>query len=141
MMFESRMVSDVLVLTPRKNLVGGEETTALVAAVAGLTAGANPRIVLDLQRINWVSSLGIEALRRIHRTCADGNGWLRLVYVGARIRSVLLTMRLHWVFQTFDTIEEAVTAPVIAPGRLQEEPLPRAFEDARHRRCDTVHTQ
>lgn len=127
MMFESRVVGDVLVLTPRKNLTGGEETTALLDAVAGMAAGSTPKVVLDLQRINWVSSLGIEALRKIHRTCARENGWLRLVYVGARIKSVLLTMRLHWVFQTFDTIEEAVMAPVNAPGCVPEAPLPRGI--------------
>jgi anti-anti-sigma regulatory factor len=107
-MFESRVVGDVHVLTPRKNLVGGEETKALAGAIASLP---NPKVILDLQRINWVSSLGVEGLRRMHQSCSDRDGWLRLIYVGTRIKDVLLTMRLHWVFPTFDAPEEAIAAP------------------------------
>jgi anti-anti-sigma factor len=124
-MFESRKLGDVVVLTPRKNLVGGEETMALLDAIGARGEGNAPKVILDLQRINWVSSLGIEALRRTHRTCAGAGGWLRLAHVGARIRNVLLTMRLHWVFETFDTVEEAVAAPA-APSRFPRSDSPPA---------------
>jgi stage II sporulation protein AA (anti-sigma F factor antagonist) len=109
------VVSDVHVLTPRKNLVGGEETRALTGAVAGLAAGPAPKVVLDLHRITWVSSLGIEELRRLHRTCTEHQGWLRLACVGERIESIILTMRLDWVFDTFDTVDEALIAPWTGP--------------------------
>ena len=119
MMYDDRLVGDIHVLTPRKNLVGGQETRALTDLVTSIAAGtAAPRIVLDLERINWVSSLGIEALRRIHRTCAAEDGWMRVVCVGSRIRSVLLAMRLHWVFETYDTVDEALVAPDVAPVHL-----------------------
>jgi anti-anti-sigma factor len=108
MTFERRIVGEIQVLTPRKNLVGGEETVALSEAIGGIT---HPMIVLDLHRINWLSSLGIEALRRLHRQCVEQRGWLRLACVGERIESVLLTMRLHWVFETFDSVDEALAAP------------------------------
>ena len=111
MTFDSRVVSEVHVLTPRKNLVGGEETRALTGAIAELACGPAPRVVLDLHRINWVSSLGIEGLRRSQRTCADHHGWLRLARAGERIESVILTMRLDWVFETFDTVEDALVTP------------------------------
>ena len=109
--YEWRVSGDTHVLTPRRNLVGGQETVELVQAVARLVEGHGPHIVLDLHRINWVSSLGIESLRRIHRMCAEEHGWMRLACVGDRIESVLLTMRLHWVFETFDSVEEALAAP------------------------------
>ena len=111
MTFDSRVVSDIHVLTPRKNLVGGEETRALTGAVAELASGPAPKVVLDLHRITWVSSLGIEGLRRVHRTCADHQGWMRLACVGERIENIILTMRLDWIFETFDTVEEALVAP------------------------------
>ena len=105
MLHETRVVGDVHVLTPRKNLTGGAETKALMDAVAELST---PKVVLDMQRIDWVSSIAVEELRRIHQTCHSENGWLKLAYVGTRIKNVLLTSRLHWVFETFDTIEEAI---------------------------------
>ena len=44
MTFDSRVVSDVHVLTPRKNLVGGEETKALTSAVTELASSAVVRL-------------------------------------------------------------------------------------------------
>jgi len=105
------MVSDVHVLTPRKNLVGGEETTALTHAVAKIATLPGPRVVLDLHRINWVSSMGVEELRRIHRSCSEQDGWMRLACVGDRIENVLLSMRLNWVFESFDSVEDALVPP------------------------------
>ncbi|HET6349940.1 MAG TPA: STAS domain-containing protein [Candidatus Krumholzibacteria bacterium] len=113
-------IGDVHVLTPRKNLVGGDETRVLSAAVQELTGNSSVKVVLDLGRINWVSSLGIEELRRIHRICANHQGWMRLACVGERIENIILTMRLDWVFDTFDTVEEAALAPA------------RGMEDAPH---------
>ena|SRR5712672_2111752 len=109
--FDSRMVGDVHVLVPARNLVGGEETRALANAVAQLATGSSAKVVMDLRRISWVSSLGIEGLRRIHRTCEEHSGWLRLAGAGQRIENIILTMRLDWVFDTFDTVEEAVVTP------------------------------
>ncbi len=120
-MYESRVVGDVHVLTPRKNLVGGKETQALAGAIENLP---NPKVILDLQRIDWVSSLGVEELRRMHQSCTDRDGWLRLVYVGSRIKDVLLTTRLHWVFATFDATEEAMAAPVKEISRRRVTPAP-----------------
>ena len=113
--FEHRVESDVQVLTPRRNLVGGQETVALAGAVDGFANVANPKVILDLHRINWVSSLGIEEMRRMHRACTNGNGWMRLACCGEHIENIILTMRLDWVVDTFDSVEEAIVAPVRRP--------------------------
>jgi anti-anti-sigma factor len=110
--FEHRIESDVNVLTPKRNLVGGAETVALAAAVTGIAVEPSPRVILDLHRIKWVSSLGIEELRRIHRTCMERNGWMRLACVDEHIESIILTMRLDWVFDSFESVEDALAAPV-----------------------------
>jgi anti-anti-sigma factor len=122
MPYERRVVSGVNVLTPRKNLVGGAETEALTGAVAQLAAAEAPKIVLDLHRITLVSSLGVEELRRIHRTCIDHNGWLRLACIAERVEDILATMRLHWVFDTFDSVEDAMAAPAHAPTHPRAHP-------------------
>jgi anti-anti-sigma factor len=109
--FEHRLETDVHVLTPKRNLVGGQETVTLASAIAAFDDPQQLKVVLDLRRIDWVSSLGVEELRRIHYTCTQRNGWMRLACVGERINNIILTMRLDWVFDSFDTVDEAVTAP------------------------------
>ena len=112
MTFDSCVMNDVQVLTPRKNLVGGVETTSLTDAIVRLAAGGAPRVVLDLGKISWVSSLGIAGMLRARRSCVDGHGWLRLACQEKRIKSTILALRLPFMFDTFDTVEDAVAAGV-----------------------------
>ena len=110
MTFDTCIINNVHVITPRRHLVGGDETEALKAAVAELAAGGVPRVVVDLSKISWVSSLGLSGLIRAKMSCDDHQGWLRLACIGERIDSVLLVTRLERYFDTFDTVDDAVAA-------------------------------
>ncbi len=125
--FDHRVENDVHVLTPKKNLVGGQETVALASVVQGLPINPTPKVVLDLHKISWVSSLGIEELRRVHHSCSERDGWMRLACIGSRIENIILTMRLDWVFDTFDTVDAAL----VAPARKVAPPVTSHTESAR----------
>lgn len=111
MTFQQKMVGDVLVLTPRKNLVGGDETSALLSAIDSVAAVRPATVVLDLGEIKWVNSLGIGLLKKASITCGQSGGWLRLARVGKLIESTLLVTGLIIYFETFDTVEAAAAAP------------------------------
>ena len=113
MSFDTRIVDNVHVITPRKNLVGGDETEALKAAVVELAAKGESRVVVDLGQMSWLSSLGICGLIRAKMACDDHQGWLRLACIDEkRISNLLAVTRLNRYFETFDTVEEAVSATV-----------------------------
>ena len=111
MSLEIAVMDNVHVLTPIHNLAGGDETEELKAAVATLSEA-----VVDLGKISWVSSLGISGLIRARKTCVDREGWLRLARAGERIDNILLTAQLTALFDTFETIEEAVEMSAKASG-------------------------
>jgi anti-anti-sigma factor len=112
MVFERKMVGDVLVLTPRKNLVGGEETLSLLQAIDDV-AGVRPaKVVMDLGEINFVSSLGVGLMRRASVSCERSGGWLRLARTGKVIESTLNVTGLIIYFEMFDTVALALAAPV-----------------------------
>jgi len=118
MAVERRMVGDALVLTPRKNLVGGEETLSLLKAIDDV-AGAGPaKVVMDLGEISWVSSLGVGLMRKASITCDRSGGWLRLARTGKIIENTLNVTGLIIYFEIFDTVDLAVATPVTAgrPG-------------------------
>ena len=108
MMMETTFIDEVYVLTPTKNLVGGDETELLKTTVGGLTAGGSAKVVIDLGKISWISSLGIAGLLRARKDCLEHQGWLRLARPGKRIDHIILTSRLAALFDSFDTIDEAV---------------------------------
>src|SRR5262249_20386564 len=110
-MLETRVIGNIHVLTPTKNLVGGDETEFLKATVAGLSSGGSPHVVVDLGKISWISSLGISGLIRARKDCMDHHGWLRLARAGKRIDHIILTGRLSALFDLFNTVEDAVREP------------------------------
>ena len=106
-MLNTSVIGNVHVFAPTKNLMGGDETEALKAAVAGVAANGVPRVVVDLGKIEWVSSLGLSGLLRATKTCVDNQGWLRIARPGKRINQVIFTVRLD----CYETIESALNAP------------------------------
>ena len=114
MVFERKMVGEALVLTPRKNLVGGEETLSLLRVIDEVAAERPARVVLDLGEVNFVSSLGVGLMRKASITCDHSGGWLRLARTGKIIQSTLNVTGLIIYFEMFDTVDLAVSAPLAA---------------------------
>ena len=129
MLVEQRSLGPVLVLTPTRNLTGGKETEELVAAAEQIRDQATPRIVIDLRKIEWISSPGLGALVKIHIGCAKRGGWMRLASVGKRVKDLLLVTRLIRLFDTFDTLEEALAQPEIPEGRAGRQDRPSDSPD------------
>lgn len=118
MNLETHRMGDVHVLTLHRNLAGGKETQELHAAVDAILGEGTPRIVIDLGKIDFLSSLGLSAFVKIHTSCVNRGGWMRIARVSKRIHNVLLITRLVMVFDTADTVEQAV-----ASGRAEEAEL------------------
>jgi anti-sigma B factor antagonist len=111
MLVEQRFVGRALVLTPTRNLTGGNETEELIAAGGQVLDQDVPRVVIDLSKIEWINSPGLIALVKIYISCVNRGGWMRVAGVGKRIKSMLVVTRLIRLFDTFDTVEEALAQP------------------------------
>jgi anti-anti-sigma regulatory factor len=72
--FDTCIINDVHVIAPERHLVGGDETEDLKAAVAEVAAAGTPRVVVDLSKVSWVSSLGLCGLIRAQISCDDHQG-------------------------------------------------------------------
>ena len=108
MSFDKEMTGDVNVLTPKNNLMGGKETTELVTGIEEIAAQAPPKIVVDLGKVSYMNSTGLGALVRANAHCQNRGGWLRIARAGSRIKNVFLVTRLVFVFDTYESVEEAV---------------------------------
>jgi anti-sigma B factor antagonist len=99
---------DVHVLTPKKNLQGGDETRELQQTVHEIAAQGVPKIVVDLGKVSYMNSVGLGALVGAHTTCANRKGWLRIARIGTRITNLFLVTKLTLVFDSYDSVDEAV---------------------------------
>jgi len=108
MTFERAIIREVHVLTPKKNLMGQEETLALRGAVEEVAGRGNPKVVIDLGKISYANSSGIGSLVGMMTTCANRRGAFALGRIEKRIKNVLVVTQLIRIMPNFDTVEEAV---------------------------------
>jgi anti-sigma B factor antagonist len=108
MTLDREMRGDIHVLSPRKNLQGGDETRELQAAVQEIVSDGVPKIVMDLGKISYMTSVGLGTLVGAYTSCSKRNGWLRVARIGNRIKDLLLVTKLTLVFDSYDTVEEAL---------------------------------
>jgi anti-sigma B factor antagonist len=108
MSLDREVRGEIEVLTPRKNLQGGGETKELQQVAQEIFARGVPRIVVDLGRISYMNSAGLGALVGLHSGCRSRQGWLRIARVSARIKDLFLVTKLTLVFDSYDSVEEAI---------------------------------
>jgi anti-sigma B factor antagonist len=71
---------------------------------------AHPRLVLDLSRLRFVDSSGLGAFISCLRKLNTAGGDLKLSGMSKPVRAVFELVRMHRVFDIFDTPEDAVRA-------------------------------
>src|SRR6202051_1725111 len=106
---ESRPVGDVLVIQCHGRIVAGNEVFTLHALV-GESFAKYGDVVLHLEQVEFVDSSGLGALVRLMQTARSKGGDLKLSAVPPRIRKTLEMTGLLSQFETYDSIEEAITA-------------------------------
>jgi len=106
---ESRPVGDVLVIQCHGRIVAGNEVFTLHASV-GDSFLKYGDVVLHLEQVEFVDSSGLGALVRLMQAARTKGGDLKLSGVPPRIRKTLELTGLLAQFETYDSIEEAITA-------------------------------
>src|SRR5208283_4120161 len=106
---ESRPVGDVLVIQCHGRIVTGNEVFTLHAQVAD-SIGKYGDVVLQLDQVEFVDSSGLGALMRLMQAARAKGGDLKLSGLPPKIRKVLQLTSLLPQFETYDSVEEAITA-------------------------------
>jgi anti-sigma B factor antagonist len=106
---ESRPVGDVLVIQCHGRIVAGNEVYTLHAQV-GDSVVKYGDVVLQLDQVEFVDSSGLGALVRLVQAARAKGGDLKLSGVPPRILKTLSMTNLLSQFETYDSVEEAITA-------------------------------
>jgi anti-sigma B factor antagonist len=106
---ESRPVGDVLVIQCHGRIVAGNEVYTLHAQV-GDSIVKYGDVVLQLEQVEFVDSSGLGALVRLMQAARAKGGDMRLSGVPPKIRKTLQMTNLLSQFETYETVEEAITA-------------------------------
>src|SRR5271169_6125218 len=106
---ESRPVGDVLLMQCHGRIVAGNEVYTLHAQVGDSLAKYSD-VVLQLDQVDFVDSSGLGALVRLMQAARAKGGDLKLSGVPPAIRKTLEMTNLLSQFETYDSVEEAITA-------------------------------
>ncbi len=106
---EIRPVGDVLVIQCHGRIVAGNEVFTLHAHV-GDSFVKYGDVVLQLDQVEFIDSSGLGAMVRLMQAARSKGGDLKLSGVPPGIRKTLAMTNLLSQFETYDSVEEAITA-------------------------------
>jgi anti-anti-sigma factor len=109
---EVRNHHDVVILNPKGMLLGGRETDELQEKIIELDRAGNNRLLLNLGKLSFTSSMGLAVLFRAHASYSNRGATVKLCCVDKRIKQIFVMVRLGLVYgdNVHETEEEALAA-------------------------------
>ena len=108
MKFKDKIERDVGILTLKGKLMGFPETDQLHDEVRSFLGQGIKKILIDLNGVSWMNSMGVGALMRCFATVKNKDGDLHLARLTEKTRSIFVMMQLVRVFQIYDTVDEGI---------------------------------
>ena len=97
-----------MVLSIKGKLVDTPEMDKLHDKIASFIDNQAKNIVIDLQHVHRIASVGVGAILRCLSTVRNTGGDLRLTGLSDNIRSLFSITRIIGIIKIFDTVAEAV---------------------------------
>jgi anti-sigma B factor antagonist len=102
-----KAVDDVTLLDLRGRIVLGTENVSLRERVNQLVEGGHTRIILNLEQVDYIDSVGLSSLVASFTAARKKGGDLKLLHLTKRVRDLLQITRLITVFETFENLDAA----------------------------------
>ncbi len=98
----------MLVITAKGPSITESDATSVLAEVVGDVEGSGGRVLLDMTRVEYMSSAGISMLVQLREACGKAGGSLAISGLASPIASVLKTTKVDRLFTIFKTREKAL---------------------------------
>ena len=110
MNLKAKEIDGVVVLELAGKVMGGPDASLLSEKLHELVDQKKTKVVADLGKVSWMNSSGLGILIGGLTTLRNNRGDLKLVNVTGKIESLLIITKLIKIFETFNTVEEAVAS-------------------------------
>ncbi len=110
MKLSSREQKGVIILEPKGKIMGGPDSTLLHDQFHDLVKQNKKKIIIDLSKVEWMNSTGLGILISGLTTLKNNQGELKLANVTDKIQSLLAITKLVTVFESYDSVDEAVAS-------------------------------
>jgi anti-sigma B factor antagonist len=123
MRITERPFDDVIVLDLHGPIAGPKAAGMLEAAVRRHCRSGVRSVVADLSSVPSVDLAGLGALVDAHLALREAGGCFKLASVTKRIHDLVVITRLLTVFDTYDSVEEAVGGAIPAYAGVKSQRL------------------
>jgi len=100
----------VSILEPHGKLMGGPDTGELDEKLYALLGRGAKKVIIDLGQTDWINSSGLSILIHHWKKFQDAGGSLRMANLTQKIQKIMVIAKLTTVFETFDTLDEAIAS-------------------------------
>jgi anti-sigma B factor antagonist len=101
---------DAAVIHLEGKVMGGPDATLFHGKLHEYVNSGKKKVVVDLARVEWMSSVGLGMLISALTTLKNNDGKLKLANVTEGIESLLTITRLVTIFETHDSIDDAIAS-------------------------------
>ncbi|MDD3732281.1 MAG: STAS domain-containing protein [candidate division Zixibacteria bacterium] len=108
MKLNDRIQDDIVILEPKGKIMGGPDASLLHDKLHDYIEQNKKKVIIDLGKVDWMNSTGLGILISGLTTIRNNNGELKLANLTKKVQSLLTITKLVSVFDTYDSIEEAV---------------------------------
>ena len=108
MTIKESITGGTAVLSFKGNFMGEPDATNVREKVHSLVSKDVKRFVIDLGGVNFINSSGLGALIATLTTVKNAKGNLKLACVNEKVHNLFVITQLVKVFDTYDTVEEAL---------------------------------
>jgi anti-sigma B factor antagonist len=91
-------------------VMGGEDATMFHGHIHEHVDAGKTKVVVNLAKVDWMSSVGLGMLIAALTTLKNNKGDLKIANVTKSIETLITITRVITVFDTYDSVEEAVNA-------------------------------
>jgi len=108
MKLTTREDKGVAILEPKGKIMGGPDATVLHDKLHEIINQGKKKVIIDLAKVDWMNSTGLGILISGLTTMRNNGGELKLANVTEKIQSLLTITKLITIFETFDSVDQAV---------------------------------
>ena len=101
---------EAVILELKGNVMGGDDTKVFNEHLRKLIDDDKKNIVIDLSGVKFMNSSGLGMLIGGLTTLKKADGVLKLARVTDKIESLLIITKLITIFESYDTVDDAVQA-------------------------------
>lgn len=98
----------IIILQPKGNFVGGDETDELRDLIKKYSELTNKKLVIDLGDVLYLNSTALGVLISAHANYSKREGKIKLCQLNKNLENLFVITKLALIFDSYPTQEEAI---------------------------------